>query len=62
MASREVAKIRIFNQDDRLAVASILIKNGYTVGQKKEKRTETGKTMDYYLVVSEDGSNADTSR
>ena len=59
---KETAKLRIFNQEDRLTVAAILIKNGYTVGQKKEKRTETGKTLDYYLVVSEDSSNADTTR
>lgn len=40
----------------------ILIKNGYAVRQTKRKRTETGKTLDYYLVVSECDETADTSR
>lgn len=55
-------ELRIYNQADRLEVASILIKNGYTVAQIKRQRTPTGKTVDYYLVVSLDESNADTSK
>lgn len=43
-------------------MAAILIKNGYTVNQGKRKKTETGKVMDYFLKVSEDGDNADTSK
>lgn len=43
--------IKIYNQQDRLDVAQILIKNGYTVSQVKKKRTETGKTVDYYLKI-----------
>ncbi len=42
-------KIRIFNEDDRLKVAAVLIKNGYRVSQDKEKRTPTGKSYDYFL-------------
>ncbi len=55
-------ELRIYNQQDRLDVSAILIKNGYTVSQIKKKRTETGKAVDYYLKVSMDEENADTSR
>lgn len=61
MAKSETELI-IYNQEDRLNVAQILIKNGYAVRQTKRKRTETGKTLDYYLVVSECDETADTSR
>lgn len=46
-------ELRIFNQDDRIKVAAILVKNGYEVAQKKRKKTETGKTYVYYLEVEE---------
>ena len=59
---KETVKLKIFNQEDRLAVATILIKNGYTVSQGKEKRTETGKSLDYFLLVREYSNNSDTSR
>lgn len=55
-------ELKIFNQEDRLTVAQILIKNGYTVSQSKRKRTETGKSLDYFLNVSLSSNNADTSR
>lgn len=55
-------KIRIYNLDERLAVSTILIKNGYTVSQSKQKRTETGKVLDYFLVAKLDDANADTAR
>jgi len=42
-------KLRIFNEDDRMAVAAILVKNGYQVSQGKELRT--AKSYDYYLEV-----------
>ena len=48
------AKIYIDKLEDRIEVAGILIKNGYTVSQDKEKRTPTGKTYDYFLIVSRD--------
>ena len=47
---------------DMLKVAAILIDNGYTVSQGKRQRTPTGKTLDYFLKVTEDGDNADTSK
>lgn len=59
---KEPMELRIYNQDDRLAVAQILLKNGYTVSQTKRKRTETGKIVDYYLMVFQDEENADTSK
>lgn len=58
----EFLKLRIYNLDDRLTVSGILIKNGYTVGQMKQKRTETGKVLDYFLAVKLDDDNADTAR
>jgi len=47
-------KIKIFMEADRLTVAAILVKNGYTVRQGKEKRTSTGKSYDYYLETLDD--------
>ena len=57
-----MADVMELNQDDRLSVAAILIKNGYTVSQGKRQRSPTGKTLDYILKVSEDKDNADTSK
>lgn len=48
-------KIRIFNEDDRMKVAAILIKNGYQVSQGKELRT--AKSYDYYLDAVDVRSN-----
>jgi len=47
-----IIKIRIFNEDDRMVVASILIKNGYRVEQNKEPRPRT-KSVDYILIVED---------
>lgn len=58
---KEPMEILIYRQEDRLQVAQILIKNGYTVSQGKKKRTETGKQLDYFLKVTEDENNANTS-
>lgn len=41
-------RIYIGSEADRLTVASILIKNKYTVRQGSEKRG-TGKSSDYFL-------------
>lgn len=46
-------EIKIYAKEDRFEVAKILIKNGYTVTQKKRKKTPTGKTMEYYLEAIE---------
>lgn len=58
----EVMKLKIYNKEDRLKVAQILIDNGYTVSQGKQPRTQTGKTLDYFLKVADDGDNADTAK
>jgi hypothetical protein len=54
MGFNKVAELVIQGVEDRLTVASILIKNGYTVGSDKRKRTPTGKTLDYLIQVYED--------
>lgn len=55
-------EIKIYNLEERMIVATILIKNGYTVRQGKRLRTPTGKTLDYILYIQEDERNADTTR
>lgn len=55
-------EIRILEQEERLKVAAILIKNGYTVSQFKRDRTTTGKVKDYYLKIEENVDNAVTSK
>lgn len=55
-------EILIYNQEDRLNTAAILVKNGYTVEQGKRKKTETGKVMDYFLRIRKYSDSADTSR
>lgn len=55
-------ELRIYNLDDRMMVTQILVKNGYTISQGKRQKSPTGKTMDYFLRVSEDAGNADTSK
>lgn len=57
---KNTIELKIYNLEDRLAVAQILIKNGYTVSQGKKQRNPTGKTLDYYLRVEEDPNNAET--
>ena len=54
----ETMEIKIYNQQERLEVAQILIKNGYTVSQVKKQRNPTGKTLDYFLRVKLDEENA----
>lgn len=54
--------IKIYNQQDRLDVAQILIKNGYTVSQAKRARVPGGKTVDYFLKVKLDEENANTTK
>lgn len=52
-----VAEISIAKLEDRKAVTAILHENGYTVGPGKRKKTPTGKTVDYYLKIYENGEN-----
>lgn len=50
-------KIEIFTEQDRLTVASILVKNGYTVRQFKE-RVEGKRSYLYYLEYSKPKKSA----
>lgn len=50
MENREIW-LKVYELQDRLDVATILIKNGYSVKQVKQKRNQTGKAVDYFLVV-----------
>lgn len=47
------AKLKIGNETDRLAVASILVKNGYTVRQFGVK-APNGKRNVYFLEIYKD--------
>jgi|P827metagenome_2_1110787.scaffolds.fasta_scaffold06247_11 pyruvate carboxylase len=49
-----MAKLAIYNREDRLTVAKILIDNGYTVKQGKRKLTPNGKSVEYYLDVEKE--------
>lgn len=50
----------LIEKDDRKTVAAILFENGYTVRQGKKKRTETGKSVDYTVIVTDrNGETAD---
>ena len=46
-----VAEINIAKLEDRKTVTAILHENGYTVGPGTKKKTETGKTISYFLKV-----------
>lgn len=48
---KKVCELVIYEQEDRLKVSAILVKNGYVVGQGKRKKTETGKQLEYFLKV-----------
>lgn len=48
-----IAELRVHKNEDRKVLAAILFDNGYTVRQGKAKRTETGKTVDYLVVVAD---------
>lgn len=53
MQEEEGIELRIFNRDDRKTVASILFDNGYTVRQGKRKRSESGKSYDYLIYITD---------
>jgi len=58
--AKEPMELKIYTVEDRLAVAQILIKNGYTVSQRKRPKGQSGKTLEYYLAVVEDDANAES--
>lgn len=47
----KVAELSIYEWQDRAVVATALLKNGYTIGPGKRKKTPTGKQLDYFLEV-----------
>lgn len=51
---KPIAELSIAKLEDRKAVTAILHENGYTVGPGKRKKTPTGKTVDYFLIVYEE--------
>lgn len=53
-------ELRIYNQDDRLLVAQILVKNGYWVGQSKKQKPGS-KSVEYFLKIMEDETNVCTA-
>lgn len=55
-------ELRIFNQEDRMQVAAILIKNGYTVSQTKRSKSPSGKSMEYFLKIEESDDNTASGR
>ena len=46
-----VAELNVSKLEDRKTITAILHENGYTVGPGKRKKTETGKTIGYFLKV-----------
>lgn len=53
-------KLQIYNLEDRLEIAKILIKNGYTVSQGSE--TVPGKKSNAYYIKAQFDENNLTSR
>nr|DAZ08002.1 MAG TPA: helix-turn-helix domain protein [Caudoviricetes sp.] len=52
-------ELKIYNLEDRLAVSTILIKNGYDVGQHQRKKDPNSKALDYFLhFTAADGNTA----
>nr|DAE92160.1 MAG TPA: hypothetical protein [Myoviridae sp. ct5xZ3] len=62
MALTKIAEISINKLEDRKTVTAILHENGYTVGPGKRRRTQTGKSLDYYLkIYQEEGTDVGRS-
>lgn len=52
-------ELKIYNLEDRLTVSTILIKNGYDVGQHQRKKDQNSKALDYFLhFTAVDGNTA----
>lgn len=52
-------ELKIYNLEDRLAVSTVLIKNGYDVGQHQRKKDPNSKALDYFLhFTAADGNTA----
>lgn len=53
-------ELRIYNVEDRMTVAAILVKNGYTVRQRAKKRSPGSGTKVYFLEVEDETDNAES--
>lgn len=47
----KIAELSLYEWEDRAKVAVALLKNGYTIGPGKRKKTPSGKQLDYFLEV-----------
>ncbi len=52
-------KLSIFKEEDRIIVAGILIRNGYTVRQGQQKKEPGKKATDYYIEAVKGEDKAD---
>ena len=48
---KDVYELKIYKEEDRVTVAGILNKNGYSTCFNKRKRVERGMAIDYYVLV-----------
>ena len=46
--------IEIIREEDRVTLAGILVKNGYTVTMGKRLKTPKGKAVVYFLHISDE--------
>ena len=49
-------EVRVSSESDRVVVAGILFKNGYSV--RLVRRRKNGKTTEYYVAYSDEGEVA----
>ena len=54
---KPIVELSIAKLEDRKTVTAILHENGYTVGPGKRKKTPTGKSIDYFLIVYEEDAD-----
>ena len=55
-------RIEIAREDDRLTVAAILVKNGYTVRQGKERKATRSSVYTYYVEAEKPGEKKEAVR
>ncbi|MCC8157487.1 MAG: helix-turn-helix domain-containing protein [Oscillospiraceae bacterium] len=59
---RYKTQFRVYNEADRKTIVPILVANGYDVGQHKQQRTATGKTVDYFIHITDNTENLESTR
>ena len=50
-----IQKMKVYQEQDRLDVAAILVKNGYRVWVGKEPKPTNKKAYDYYVYFQDQG-------